>query len=367
MKEALLEYLNTKSRLVDEHIFSHADAIAALPCLSKGAYSYVRRGGKRLRPAVLSLSAGLLGGEEKEKAALPAAAAVELFHTWTLIHDDIIDRDELRRGGPSVHIEAAQDISASLPNLSVDVSREYGEDVAILSGDLLHARAISLLTHLSENGVSPAVVITLIDMLETDCLGPLLDGEMEDTAMGLIKDCSEESLLSLSYEDVLRIEGNKTSALFAYCTSAGGMIGLDTADKSHPSVRALFDFAYRCGLAFQLKDDILGIIGDEKKLGKPIGSDIREGKKSIPLLHAFREATPAERACLFAVCGNRYADEDAVKGATKIICDRGGIEKASEMAAAFLENARAVLSPLPDNRYKSLLLAWADSMVARTM
>ncbi len=365
MKESLLEYITERSRLVDNCIYSHASDKPALNCLDQGAYTYVRRGGKRLRPCVLSLCAGILGGKEKEEAALPAAAAVELFHTWTLIHDDIIDHDTLRRGGPSVHTDAANDIIASFPNLKKETALEYGEDVAILSGDLLHARSISLLTRLHQNGISPEVVITLIDMLETDCLGPLLDGEMEDTAMGLIKDCSEESLLSISDKDVLRIEENKTSALFAYCASAGGMIGLNTADKNHPSVRALFDFAYRCGLAFQIQDDILGIIGDEKKLGKPIGSDIREGKKSVLLLHAYHQATDRERALLSSVCGNREADENRVKQAIDIIRNRGGIAYASKMASDFLENARTALSPLPDNRYKSLLLDWADSMVAR--
>lgn len=365
MRAALIEYLIKKSKEVDRCIFDHAAALPALPCLDKGAYTYVRRGGKRLRPAVLSLCAGLFGGEEKEAAALPAASSAELFHTWTLIHDDIIDHDSLRRGGPSVHTEASRDIQTSLPALSPDIAEEYGTDVAILSGDLLHARAVSLLTTVIKNGVSPAVVPALIDMMESDCLGKLLDGEMEDTALGLVGDCSEKTLLSLTEEDVLRVEGNKTSALFAYCAMAGGMIGLDTPDKHHPQIRNLGTFAHRCGLAFQIRDDILGIVGDEKKLGKPIGSDIREGKKSILLLHAYRAATQDERAFLSSVCGNREASTDDVKVAAALIEKRGGVSYASSLAEKFSREALDALSSLPDNRYKALLSDWADSMIAR--
>ena len=365
MRDALLAYLTEKSRQVDQCVQNHAKEITALPCLDQGAYAYVKRGGKRLRPAVLSLCAGLLGGDKNEKAALPAAAGIELFHTWTLIHDDIIDHDDLRRGGPSVHAQARQNIKSKMPHLSLDTAAEYGIDVAILAGDLLHARAISLFTKLPKYGVSPLVTTILIDLLETRYLGRLLDGEMEDTALGLLFDCSEASLSAVKEETVLQVMAGKTSALFAYCAMAGGMIGLDSAETEHPQILALADFAGNCGLAFQLQDDILGIVGNVKTLGKPIGSDIREGKKSILLVHAYQNATREERRFLSSVCGNRNAADTDVEKAANILIARKGIQYTSALAKACLEKALHSADILPDNLYKDLLMSWADMMISR--
>jgi len=326
------------------------------PHIREAVYSYICSGGKSLRPAVLLFSCGAVGGDENK--AIPAAAAIEVYHTWVLVHDDIIDRDDKRRGGLTVHEEWRK--KAVELSYQEEEARHYGLAVAILAGDVQHAWAISLLCELCTRcGVSPSLVVRLIENLETYVINSLIEGETLDIQF------SRAPVESLSEEDILKMLLGKTGVLYEIAAQAGAMIGLETMDSKHPLVEAIARFSTNCGIAFQLQDDILGVIGDEKLLGKPVGSDLREGKRTTIIHHAFQKADRAQRQKLLRVLGNRSATEEEIGEATEMLRSLGGIEHTRDLARVLIQQARGHLQPLPPSEYKELLLSWADYMIER--
>lgn len=321
---------------------------------------YVRAGGKRLRPAILSWSCGAVGGDPQ--SAIPAAAAVELFHTWTLVHDDIIDRDDQRRGEDTVHARFAKAMRKRHPELTPEEQYHYGVSVAVLAGDVQNGWATSLMTELtSERGIDPAVTLYLIERMDNQILNLLVEGELLD-----VQFCYE-TFDSVSEEKIEDMLWKKTGVLYSFCAIAGSIIGLGKADPSHQYVTALSEFCKRCGIAFQLQDDILGIIGDQKKLGKPIGSDIREGKHTTIVHNAFEQATEEEKHFLRNTLGKHNASDDDVHKVVSIFDRYGSIGRTRERARELMESSLPLLEILPESRYKKLLYAWADFMINRSM
>ena len=262
--------------------------------------AYVFRPAKRLRPAVLIMACGCVGGAEE--LAIPAAAGVELFHTWTLVHDDIIDNDNLRRGAPTVHRVMAE---AGRTGLGLDggPAEEYGRHLAILAGDMQHAWAINLFIDLAtKKNLDPWVVLKIISWLESYVIGNLLGGETRDVQLGITEISGD---LAFSEDEIIRMLWLKTGILYEFAGLAGAMIGKGVADFEDPEVKAVKDFTGYCGIAFQLQDDILGVLGDEKLLGKPVGSDIREGKKTTILYDALRNANEDERRTILQILGTK--------------------------------------------------------------
>ena len=320
-------------------------------------YSYVNRAGKRLRPAVLLLACGAVGGTEEE--AIPAAAAVEMFHTWTLVHDDLIDNDEKRRGGYTVHAQSSM-IAKKQMNYTENQAKDYGRDVAILTGDIQQGWAVSLLCDLSlKSNIKPEVTLTLIQMLESYVLNTLVSGETLDIQF------AKQPIESFEPEQIIDMLWRKTGALYEYSAKAGAMIGLNTTDTSEKKVMALSNFTSRCGTAFQLQDDILGIVGNEKQLGKPVGSDIREGKRTTIIYYAFKNASPQQKTMLQSVLGNQKASREEMDEMTRLLLELGGISETKRMAQQIIQEARPELDVLPESNYKELLLAWADFMISR--
>jgi len=347
-KECVHQYLKLKDRpdrFLPEDIY-------------RGMHSYLGIGGKSLRPAVCLFCCGAVGGDEDK--ALPAAAAIEVYHTWTLVHDDIIDRDKLRRGAATVHEELTQRAVKRL-GLKGEEARHYGTSMAILAGDLQQGWTIALLTELvRERGVNPILVLQLILDLEIDVQSALIEGEALDVQY------SKMPLESLNEEKILAMLWKKTGALYQFAGKAGAMIGIDQPNNKHPYVEALSQFTSHCGMAFQLQDDILGILGNEKTLGKPVGSDIREGKRTVIVYHSLNAAPRAERNLILKTLGNPKATPAQVKSVTQLFVKLGGIEHAAELAQKYVRKAVTALEPLPDTEYKQLLMQWADYMVNRT-
>ncbi len=326
------------------------------PDIRDAVYSYIRMGGKTLRPAVLLLSCGAVGGDEKR--ALPAAAAVEVYHTWTLVHDDIIDRDTKRRGAPTVHEEWARK-ALRLGYDPVDANH-YGLSIAILAGDIQHSWAISLLSELYTGmHVAAPLVVRLIQRLQTYVIRNLVDGETLDIQF------SQSPIDTLSEEAILRMLWGKTGVLYEYAAQAGAMIGLETEDTNHPFIEALTQFATKCGIAFQLQDDILGIIGDESVLGKPVGSDLREGKRTTIVHYAFQSANKDQKGTMLSVLGNRSATLKQIEEATAVLRSLGGIDHTRDLARKLIEQGKSHLEVLPPSLHKGLLLSWANYMVER--
>ena len=321
-------------------------------------YSYIRQRGKGLRPLLMLLCAGAVGGDEQK--AIPAAAAVEIFHTWTLVHDDIIDRDALRRGSPTVHIEFAARSQAEL-DYSADEAAHYGATVAILAGDVQQGWAYTLLAELAAEGVSPAVALHLIQYLSQTIETALLEGEMRDVQY------ATTPIAELSEAAIVDMLAKKTAVLYQFAAHAGAVIGLDDPAAQPEVVAALERFAGDCGIAFQLQDDILGLTADESKLGKPIGSDIREGKRTLIIYHALQGASTPERALLLETLGNPAASAAQVAEATQYLVDCGAVAHVQGIARRYSEDAAAALDALPASDYKRLLNTWGWYVVGRTM
>lgn len=345
--ESIRRYLNANEyvrRFAPRHI---KDAI----------YSYIDSGGKSLRPGVLLFACGAVGGDEQK--AIPAAAGIEVFHTWTLVHDDIIDRDDKRRGGPTVHTEFGRRAIDEF-GFEENEAQHYGISIGILAGDVQHGWAISLFTELSTKcGIDPFVSLHLINDLDSNVLNTLLEGEVLDVQY------AGSSLETLNIDLIVDMLWKKTGVLYEFAGRAGAMIGMNSKDQNHKFVQLLSQFTSKCGTAFQLQDDILGVIGDEKKLGKPVGSDIREGKKTTVIYFALQNANETEQNFLHSILGNRTATDEQTKQARELIVKLGGIDQTENLARRYVKESLGYLEQLPANEYKDLLRMWAEYMVAR--
>jgi geranylgeranyl diphosphate synthase type I len=331
--------------------------VVTLSRLDRTTRAYVERPGKRLRPAVLLFACAAVGGDESQ--ALPAAAAVELFHNWSLVHDDIIDNDDLRRGQPTAHRLAAA-LAREQLGLETASAEHYGQSAAILAGDLILAWAVRMLLRCRDRGVSPDVVLDLMARLADQLAPQLIDGEMLDVEF------SHLSVEQVTEDRILHMLELKTGALLGYAASAGACIGKGQPHDRCPEAQSVASFARAAGVAFQLQDDILGIVGDERQLGKPIGSDLREGKATVIVRHALRQANSTQRDQLLATLGNPTASKEAIALAGRLLRELGSIGYAQTKARAYIEHARQNLGQLPPSPARDLLAAWGDYLFERT-
>ncbi len=255
------EYLNTKKDLIDKYLDSFLPKEDDKPSILHKAMRYaVFSGGKRIRPILTLFGEEMYtGGYTK---AIPAACGIELIHTFSLIHDDLpaLDNDDLRRGRPTCH-------------------KAFSEDVAILCGDALFAEGMRLISYEGVNwSVSPDSMVKIADII-THTLGSrgLVGGEMMD----LLSEGKK-----ITYEDLLFIHTHKTADLIRASLEIGAVIG----GMDGEALDSLSKFGEEIGIAFQIKDDILDIEGDEKLMGKPVGSDEKNRKATYPLLFGMDRA-----------------------------------------------------------------------------
>jgi len=324
----------------------------APPQLRQAVLAYPLSGGKALRPAMLAWACRALGGTLP--AALRAGAAVELYHTYTLVHDDVIDRDAMRRGHPSAHALMEEEGRKQF-GLHQEAAH-YGLSMAILAGDCQQSWAITLLATLPELGADPRVTLRLIHQLQR-VVGPaIVEGEARDIQLPFLP------VAEVAEEDILHMMRTKTSALFSYCGWAGGLLARGQEDAE---VRALAEFGERAGTAFQLQDDVLGLVGSEQKLGKPVGNDLREGKRTLIIALAWTRADEAERTQLSAVLGHDDASHEDIVAATALLRRLGAIDDVKAMADRYLQDALQYLDILPANDGVRLLRELAETMVKR--
>ncbi len=351
-----VEELSNRKKIVYEYINSQRfQSLFTSEHIRDSVYSYISQSGKSLRPAVLLFSCGAVGGDESK--AIPAAVAIEVFHTWTMVHDDIIDRDDRRRGGLTVHEEFKRKAMSEF-NYSELEANHYGICISILAGDMQQGLAVSMLSELGDH-IDPKLVLYLIRDMELRVESLLIDGQFLDMRYSMIP------VDSLKQEQILDMLWKKTGVLYEFCGKAGAMLGLNTTDPEHPYVKALSSFTSKCGLAFQLQDDILGIIGDEKLLGKPVGSDIREGKRTLILAHAFAYADNTQKKQLAEIFGNKNASDNDIQTAKNLLNELGGIEYTKELARSYIKEALLLLNRIPPSTYRDLLSFWAEYMIER--
>jgi len=301
--------------------------------LYKASKHLINAGGKMLRPYLAVQCCEIVGG--KVEAALPSAAAVELLHTFTLIHDDVIDHDRFRRGVRSVHAQ-------------------WNVPVAIVAGDLLFAKVYELVVKRTPPELAPAELRLRVVELLSEAAVNVCEGQMLDVAFSKRSEVSEEE-----YIDMV---GKKTSNLFKTSAQIGAVLG----GGSEEQVERLGRFAYLCGIAFQISDDVLGLVADEKALGKPVGSDLRERKKTLPLIHALRVAGEGERRGIIKAL-NRNATQRDIEEAYQTIARLGSIDYALNRARSFIEEGQRELSAFPQSRARDLLHQFSTLIVERRL
>lgn len=366
---SLKEYLQANADAVSQIIKEDNFPDTLTPDFLKDAVrDYPLRGGKRLRSALLSWSCGLLGGTPE--SAKFAAAAVEIYHNWTLVHDDIIDNDPTRRNAPSQHIVLA---NLAKKKYTSDNRGKFGQDFAILTGDIQQGWAVNMLIRSIESGVSNKTVLYLVKKLQEQVNRELISGEALDVEF------SYRNITDITKEQVEKMLYMKTGVLLEFSAVTGGIIALDTEfpkDTSFTELQQIIEndtrlkrvaqFAADAGIAFQLQDDWLGIFGNEEQLGKPIASDISEAKPTILLMETFERINDTERAELNSFIGKEHFSEEELSTIRKIIIESGAEEVVTKRAQELLTKAKQSLDIFDDSIYKINLLKWADYLINRS-
>ena len=280
--------------------------------LSSITKELVDSGGKRLRPAFVILSAKF--GEYDEKKAIKLAGAIEILHTATLVHDDIIDRSKLRRGKKTV-------------------SEKYGIDMAIYTGDFLFTKAIMLLS----------------DNVSLDNLDILARG-IKTICEGEVSQFQDKFNFDVSILSYLKRISRKTAVMFG----AACALGADLSKCSEIIRKNLVRFGLYYGIAFQIKDDLNNIISDVGASGKPVGSDLMEGVITLPVIYAIRQNKEARDVLeKFAGKKSRMTPDD-VKIITDIVRESGGIDSSVKLLKKYVDRGIRVLESIPDNSYKDI-------------
>jgi geranylgeranyl pyrophosphate synthase len=292
--------------------------------LQEAARHILCAGGKRVRPQMALLSALAAGGSLSR--AIPLAAACELVHTATLVHDDIVDESDSRRGRMAVQFY-------------------FGNSASVLMGDYLVVRAFGLISEDPDRRLWTILVDTIARMCEGEVLQICVK---RDTAIDVSV-----------YETIIEC---KTAILIGACAEMGGVLG----QCSEEAVRALRDFGYNIGMAFQIQDDILDFIGDEALLGKPVGGDLREGKVTLPVIYALQDARGPVREELLRIYDKASAlTPEEIRRATEIIEEAGAFERARQHALAYVRDGKRSLELLPASDAREALLVLADHIVDR--
>ena len=280
-------------------------------------------GGKRLRPALVLLSAKVAGNGGD--SAIQLGAVVELIHAATLVHDDVIDAAETRRGRASTNVK-------------------WGNHTCVLAGDWLYMQAFQIA--LRERSFQ--VLELLISLTQMMVEGELLQLER----IGRI---------DVSEADCMELVDRKTACLFSACARLGAMAGHTDAHAQEK----LGEYAWNLGMAFQLVDDVLDFTAREKTLGKPVGGDLREGKVTLPLVYALDSATAEERRLVETILLRRNYEEVPFARILTLLEKYRGIERVKERAQAFTEKARRTIGEFPDSPYQRALLAVTELVTER--
>jgi len=286
-------------------------------------------GGKRLRPYMVIRSCQILGG--KVSNAMLAASAVEMVHNFTLVHDDIMDNDDMRHGVPTVH-------------------KKFGMPVAILAGDVLFSKAFQIIT---ESKLSANATTKLVSRLSKACVD-VCEGQLLDVKM------AEEKKIPTQAEYITMIS-KKTAALFDVSCAMGAICATNKSND----ILNLSSFGKNLGIAFQITDDLIGVMGDPKVTKKPVGNDLREGKKSLPILMAIKLAKGKNKKIILKAFGNSKVTRNDLNKAVGVIRSLGIEENVRKQALKYAEKAEKSLTKYSGSA-KTELITLLDFVVKRS-
>jgi len=280
-------------------------------------------GGKRLRPILVLLSGRLFG--EVNPGLIRMAAVVEMIHTATLVHDDVIDLAKTRRGRPSINVV-------------------WGNHTSVLAGDWLYMQAFQIALR-ERHFPTLDLLINLTQMM--------VEGELLQL--------ERVGKIGVTEADYMELIDRKTASLFSACARLGA---ISTGAGEAVEAR-LGEYAWNLGIAFQLVDDILDFTSREKILGKPVGNDLREGKVTLPLIYALETAEAEERKLVETVLADGNYDQVPFSKILHVLNRHRGVERAQERAESFTEKARAIIAEFPESPYQRALAAVTDLVTAR--
>jgi octaprenyl-diphosphate synthase len=318
----LMAQIETEIRLVEEELRQQVGSQVKL--VREVGRHTLDAGGKRLRPALVSLCAEALGRPFDKDRARKLGASMEMVHMATLIHDDVIDNAPTRRGRPTA-------------------STIFGNTASILSGDVLLSKAMAILAVDGDIEIIRCVSNAVVEMAE----GEVLELQTRGT-------------FDLAEQDHFEILRMKTSVFIKACCEVGAMV----AGSSPEEREALATYGHHIGMAFQVVDDLLDYRGDQVKVGKRQATDFREGCATLPLIYLRESLTESEQELTRDRFGNGVTDDEI-----RMICDwmdsRGAFKRAADTAEGHVQDAIAALAPLPSSPQKELLGAVAQFVSLR--
>jgi octaprenyl-diphosphate synthase len=283
----------------------------------------IRSGGKRVRPILVILSSKLCGCHDD--TPLPYAAIVEFIHTATLLHDDVVDNAETRRG-------------------SATANTVWGNESSVLVGDFLFSKSFDLMVS-DQN----AEILKVMSRATTD----LAEGEI----LELLKTSDART----SEEEYFEVIASKTAVLLSAACEVGALLG-DVEEKKRFALR---DFGFHVGMAFQLTDDLLDYTSSGRTLGKDTGRDLKEGKVTLPLIHALKFASEGERGSIERALTKPRVSVADFRTIKKIIQKYGGLEYTARTSKGHIDSAKSLMEVFPDSVFKKALVELADYIVAR--
>lgn len=321
LKERVGQLVGPELRAIEEEIARALDSPVAL-IQEMGGY-IASAGGKRLRPILLLLAARLAGYRGPRSTRL--GCAVELLHTATLIHDDVVDQASLRRGRPSANAQ-------------------WGDDASILVGDHLYSKSFSMLVRDNDRSVMETLARATVSMTEAEVF------QLERKRSG-----------SATEADYLRIITQKTASFISACCRIGALLGQADAER----VEALTRYGVDVGVAFQISDDSLDFVADQARLGKAVGADLREGKRTLPLIAALERASAEDRERIQSFLARHELNGGEVEEIRRLVVKYDGIEYALSRARSYARAAKDDLTPFPPSEERETLSLIADYVVDR--
>jgi octaprenyl-diphosphate synthase len=280
-------------------------------------------GGKRLRPILLLLAARL--AEYRGPRAIRLACVVELLHTATLIHDDVVDAAPLRRGRPSANAQ-------------------WGDDASVLVGDHLYSKSFAMLVRDNDRGVMETLARSTVSMTEAEVF------QLQLKRSGLTSEA-----------DYMRIITQKTASFMSACCRIGALLGAAPPEQTE----ALTRYGLDIGVAFQISDDALDFDADQARLGKAIAADLREGKRTLPLIAMLERAPQREAERVRTLLRRRALEPVDVEDIRRLVLEHDGVEYARTRAHAFARAAKADLEAFPPSGERETLSLVADFVVDR--
>ena len=324
----VIEILKKYSENIDNEIKESLSTISPVELYDSSNHLF-KAGGKKLRPSLTVLSCDAVGGVLKQ--SFKTAAAIELIHTFSLIHDDIMDQDDIRRGNPAVH-------------------KLWGEPMAILAGDTLFSKAFETVLQTPVDNNSYKKLSDTLGVVADACI-KICEGQASDMSFEGNFDVNEDQYMEMIYK--------KTGALIAAATKCGAIMG----GASDEVIDVMEEYGKLIGLAFQIQDDYLDVVSDEASLGKPVGSDIVEGKMTLMVVKTLSDASNDDRERLISIL--KENNPEHIGEAIDLFNKYGSIQYAHDVAQGNVNRAKELLEILSDSEAKHALMLIADFVLER--